>query len=109
MSSVSISYFELSFLNYVILFIDIAAGIVIGIAVLRVIVKFLVAQKKSPSNQNQDLQTMKGFLVSNLIIGIDLEVGADVLRTILVPSLNDLLALSVVVALRVVLNWSLSE
>jgi uncharacterized membrane protein len=100
------SYF-VTILNYIILFIDISAAIVIGVSVLRAIIAFLGAQKLRSKDQGADINDIKRFLISGLIIGIDLEVGADILRTILVPSLNDLLALAVVVALRVVLNWSL--
>jgi len=96
-------------MNYVILFVDIAAGIVIGVSALRVLAIFFTAQRKPPPDQTEETDTMKKFLVSNLIIGINLEVGADILRTILVPSLSDLLALAVVVVLRLVLNWSLTK
>jgi len=101
-------YFQ-TFLNYVILFIDITAALVIAISALRTIVAFLVLQKKPAKDQTVEKEAIKMFLVSSLIIGIDLEVGSDVLRTILVPSIVDLLALAVIVVLRVLLNWSLTK
>ena len=96
-------------MNYLIILIDIAAGLVIGIIAVRALFGFLISQKKSNAGQSSDQAVIRAFLVSGLIIGIDLEVGADVLRTILIPSLDDLLSLVIVVGLRVVLNWSLES
>jgi uncharacterized membrane protein len=48
-------------------------------------------------------------LVSGLLLGIDFEVGSDILRTILLPDFTDLLSLGVVITIRVVLSWSLTR
>ena len=40
---------------------------------------------------------------------LDLEVGSDIIETILTPSDRDLIALVVIVAIRIVLSWSLSR
>ena len=42
-------------------------------------------------------------------IALDLEVGSDIIKTILTPSDRDLIALVVIVAIRIVLSWSLSR
>jgi uncharacterized membrane protein len=42
-------------------------------------------------------------------LALDLVVGSDILTTILDPSTDDLLRLSVIVAIRIVLGWSLSK
>jgi uncharacterized membrane protein len=36
-------------------------------------------------------------------------VGSDILKTILVPSANELSILAVIVGIRIVLSWSLSK
>lgn len=51
-----------------------------------------------------------GFrLAGALLLALDLEVGSDILKTIVVPTPNELIILSVIVALRIVLGWSLSK
>jgi Protein of unknown function (DUF1622) len=42
-------------------------------------------------------------------LALDFEVGSDILKTILVPSANELSILAVVVGIRIVLSWSLSK
>ena len=48
-------------------------------------------------------------LTGGLLLALDLVVGSDILTTILDPSTDDLLRLSVIVAIRIVLGWSLSK
>ena len=48
-------------------------------------------------------------LAGALLLALDLEVGSDILKTIVVPTPNELIILSVIVALRIVLGWSLSK
>ena len=44
-----------------------------------------------------------------MLLALDFEVGSDILKTILVPSANELSILAVVVGIRIVLSWSLSK
>jgi uncharacterized membrane protein len=44
-----------------------------------------------------------------MLLALDFEVGSDILKTILVPSSTELTILAVVVAIRIVLSWSLSK
>lgn len=44
-----------------------------------------------------------------MVLALDLEVGSDIIKTILEPSEADLIALSVIVAIRIALSWSLSR
>ena len=48
-------------------------------------------------------------LAEGLLLAFELVVGSDILTTILNPSADDLLRLSVIVAIRIVLGWSLSK
>ena len=48
-------------------------------------------------------------LARGMLLALDFEVGSDILKTILVPSANELSILAVVVAIRIVLSWSLSK
>jgi uncharacterized membrane protein len=44
-----------------------------------------------------------------MLLALDFEVGSDILKTVLVPSLNELSILAVVVGIRIALSWSLSK
>jgi uncharacterized membrane protein len=44
-----------------------------------------------------------------MLLALDFEVGGDILKTILVPSITELTILAVVVGIRIVLSWSLSK
>ncbi|HKG88452.1 MAG TPA: DUF1622 domain-containing protein [Nitrososphaeraceae archaeon] len=53
-------------------------------------------------------QTVR-YLLRGLLISLDFLVAADLLRTILVPSVLELVTLAIIVAIRILLNWSLSK
>ena len=44
-----------------------------------------------------------------MLLALDFEVGSDILKTVLVPSFNELAILAVIVSIRIVLSWSLSK
>ena len=46
---------------------------------------------------------------NGLILALDLELGSDIIRTILAPSQSDLISLAVIVAIKITLSWSLSR
>ena len=48
-------------------------------------------------------------MLMGLLISLDFLVAADLLRTILVPSVLELVTLALIVAIRILLNWSLSK
>jgi uncharacterized membrane protein len=48
-------------------------------------------------------------LAGGLLLALDLEVGSDILKTIVVPTTTELVILSVIVALRIILGWSLTK
>ena len=48
-------------------------------------------------------------LAGALLLALDLEVDSDILKTIVVPTTEELIILSVIVGLRIVLGWSLSK
>jgi uncharacterized membrane protein len=89
--------------------IDIAAGIIIGISALFALISFLKILTKSDIEQTQDKETIRLRLARGMLLALDFEVGSDILKTVLVPSLNGLSILAVVVGIRIVLSWSLSK
>jgi uncharacterized membrane protein len=97
-------------INYVTFGIDIGAAIIIGVsAVIAVIgyIKTLARRQKAKEVSTGDIVRFR--LAGGLLLALDLEVGSDILKSIVVPTTNELISLSVIVALRIVLGWSLSK
>ncbi len=108
-SSESLEQFLVVIINYITFGIDIAAGIVIGVSVAIAFIGFMKTlyrhQKKEVSNGD----VVRFRLAGGLLLALDLEVGSDILKTLVVPTPNELIILSVIVALRIILGWSLSK
>jgi uncharacterized membrane protein len=97
------------FLEYLILIIDVAAGIVIAISVIRGFIMYLKILRKSPLEQTKEEEGIKHYVGNGLILALDLMIGSDIIKTILTPTVPELLVLAVIVAIRIILSWSLSK
>ncbi len=97
------------YVNAVTFGIDIAAGLIIGISAFVGLISFLKILTKSTKEQTQDKETIRLRLARGMLLALDFEVGSDILKTVLVPSLNELSILAVVVGIRIALSWSLSK
>ena len=89
--------------------IDIAVGVVIAISVIRGFIMYVKLLRRSPLDQSREEEGIKQYVGNGLILALDLEVGSDIIRTILAPSESDLISLVVIVAIRITLSWSLSR
>jgi uncharacterized membrane protein len=89
--------------------IDIAVGVVIAISVIRGFIMYVKLLRRSPLEQSREEEGIKQYVGNGLILALDLEVGSDIIRTILAPSESDLISLVVIVAIRITLSWSLSR
>jgi uncharacterized membrane protein len=108
-SGQSLEYLIRPYVGYLTFGIDIAAGIIIAISAATALFAFFKILRKSPTEQTQDKETIRLQLARGLLLALDFEVGSDILKTILVPSANELAILAVVVGIRIVLSWSLSK
>ena len=97
------------FVNVITFGIDVAAGLIIGISALLGLVSFLRVLTKSTKEQTQAKETIRLRLARGMLLALDFEVGSDILKTIIVPSFNELAILAVIVSIRIVLSWSLSK
>lgn len=97
------------FVNYLTFGIDIAAGFIIGISAIMAFISFLKILRKSAKQQTFDKETIRLRLARGLLLALDFEVGSDILKTILVPSVRELAILAVIVGIRIALSWSLSK
>ena len=97
------------FVNVITFGIYVAAGLIIGISALLGLVSFLRVLTKSTEEQTQAKETIRLRLARGMLLALDFEVGSDILKTVLVPSFNELAILAVIVSIRIVLSWSLSK
>ena len=97
------------YVGYLTFGIDIAAGIIIGISAISALIAFLKILRKPIKEQTVDKETIRLRLARGMLLALDFEVGSDILKTILVPSVTELTILAVVVGIRIVLSWSLSK
>jgi uncharacterized membrane protein len=97
------------FLGDLTIVIDVAAGIVIAISIIRGFIMFIQIIRRSPLEQTKRESGIKRYIGNGLILALDIEVGSDIIRTILTPSTPELLSLAVIVAIRITLSWSLSR
>ena len=105
----SLEHILVVIINYITFGIDIAAGIIIGVSVA---IAFIGYMKTLYRHQKREVSTgdvVRFRLAGALLLALDLEVGSDILKTIVVPTTEELIILSVIVALRIVLGWSLSK
>jgi uncharacterized membrane protein len=89
--------------------IDIAVGVVITISIIRGFIMYIKLLRRSPLEQTKEEEAIKRYVGNGLILALDLAVGSDIIKTILIPSESELLVLVVVVAIRITLSWSLSR
>jgi len=97
------------FVNVVTFGIDIATGFIIGISALMGFISFLRILTKPTKEQTHAKETIRLRLARGMLLALDFQVGGDILKTILVPSFNELAILAVIVGIRIVLSWSLSK
>lgn len=89
--------------------IDIAAGLVIVISAIIAFISFLKILAKSHTVQTHEKETIRLSLARGMILALDFEVGSDILKTILLPGINELAILAVIVTIRIGLSLSLSK
>jgi uncharacterized membrane protein len=85
--------------------------IIVGITLanlFKIMVSTLI-NKEEKEKQREYLGQLVRRMLRGLLISLDFLVAADLLKSILVPSVTELIILAFVVAVRIVLSWSLSK
>ena len=108
-SSESLEHFVGVVIEYITLGIEVAAGIIIGISVVIAFIGYIRTLSRRQKEDVSKGDVIRFRLAGGLLLALDLVVGSDILTTILDPSTEELLRLSVIVAIRIVLGWSLSK
>ena len=108
-SSEALEHILVVIIDYITFGIDIAAGIIIGISVAIAFIRYMKTLYWHQKGEVSKGDVIRFRLAGGLLLALDLEVGSDILKTIVVPTPNELIILSVIVALRIILGWSLSK
>jgi len=90
-------------IDYITFGIDVSTAIIVGASVVIALIGYVKTLGRAKG------ETIRFRLAGGLLLGLDFAVASDILKTILVPTTNELIILSVIVGLRIVLGWSLSK
>jgi uncharacterized membrane protein len=108
-SSESLELFIDQIIGYVTTGIDAAAAIIIAISVIIAFVGYFRTLFRRQKGEGSKGDVTRVRLVGGLLLALDFVVGSDILTTILDPNAEELIRLSVIVAVRIILGWSLSK
>jgi uncharacterized membrane protein len=97
------------YVNFLTFGIDIAAGLIIGLSAIIALISFFKILRKPIKEQAQYKDTIRLSLTRGMLLALDFEIGSDILKTILIPSVRELTILAVNVGIRIVLSWSFSK
>ena len=97
--------------EYIVLIIEIIVGILVtGIVVIALanLVRLLLSKFRRDQHQVHVREIVTRML-RGLLIALDFLIAADLLQTILDPSLEETAVFALIVTLRILLSWSLSK
>jgi uncharacterized membrane protein len=97
--------------EYIVLIIEIIVGILVaGIVVIALanLVRLLLSKFRRDQRQVHVREIVTRML-RGLLIALDFLIAADLLQTILDPSLEETAVFALIVTLRMLLSWSLSK
>ncbi len=89
--------------------IDILAASVIIISVIMAVISFLKILKNPIKDQTMEKESIRLRLARGILLALDFEIGSDIIKTMQIPGIKELLILGVIVTIRIVLSWSLSK
>ena len=90
--------------SYVVPIIEACGALVIVIEVVRTIVVYIARYVRRVGQHPAALRLRLG---QSMVMGLEFQVAADILKTALAPTWNDILLLAALIALRTVLNYLL--
>ena len=79
-------------------------ALIIALEVLRTVVQYVLTFFR---REGVMLRPMRIRLGQSMVMGLEFQVAADILKTALAPAWNDILLLAALIAMRTVLNYLL--
>jgi uncharacterized membrane protein len=93
-------------MGVLVVIVEAAGALVVVTAVLRVFTLFFFKQF---SSEEPDLSRLRLMLGQHMIMGLEFQVAADILKTAISPTWNDILLLAALIGLRTLLNYLLEQ
>lgn len=93
---------------YLARFVEVGAALVIGIASLRSLGSYFRNLVQGPANE-VPIEEIRLALGRSLTLALEFELGADILKTAVAPSWNDVGLLAAIAVLRTALNYFLER
>jgi uncharacterized membrane protein len=97
--------------EYIVLIIEIIVGILVAaivIITLANLVKLLLSKIRKEQRQVY-VHKIVARMLRGLLIALDFLIAADLLKTVLDPTLEETAVFALIVVLRILLSWSLSK
>ena len=82
---------------------------IIGLSVIVALIRVFKTLRHPKAQRDTEREVIRFRLAGGLLLALDFAVGSDILKTIVVPTINELAGLAIIVAIRIVLGWSLSK
>ncbi len=99
-----------SILNPVIIFLDVVGGIILVYgSMIAAYTVFLHEAKELSGKKTADFRRIKHAFTHRIVFALEFFIAADIMKTILVPTLEDLIQLAIIVAIRTVLAYFLNR
>ena len=97
--------------EYIVIIIEIIVGIVVAAIVIIAIANLirLFLSKIRKEQRQVYVHELVSRMLRGLLIALDFLIAADLLQTILDPTLEETAVLALIVVLRILLSWSLSK
>ncbi len=94
-------------LNFMILFIEACGAVIVSVGVMRAMIEYLkICFRRYNANAIAGLRIRLG---QSMVIGLEFQVAADILKTGISPDWQDILVLAATIALRTILNYLLER
>ncbi len=91
-------------IGYLVPLVEACGALVIVLEVMRTLVQYVLTFFR---REGLMLRPMRVRLGQSMVMGLEFQVAADILKTALAPEWNDILLLAALIALRTVLNYLL--
>ena len=98
-------------IEYIVIIIEIIVGILVSAIVIismANLVRLLLSKLRKDQRQMY-VHNIVARMLRGLLIALDFLIAADLLQTILDPTLEETAVLALIVVLRILLSWSLSK
>jgi uncharacterized membrane protein len=96
-----------SFALHLSLVVEALAAVVIGIGLIQLLIRFM--PRVFTKDHHLDTATLRVKLGSTLTLSLELLLAADILRTAVAPTWDDIGKLAAIAAIRTVLNYFLEK